>query len=122
MFVATSKDVRVMLIKLADRLHNMRTLEALPKEKQQRIASETLEMYAPIAGRLGIGTWKDELEDLSFKVVDPENYKKTDKILNERLEERKKSTKEMQKELSSILRLEGIKFQDITGRTKRIYS
>lgn len=122
MFMATSKDVRVMLIKLADRLHNMRTISALPKDKQTKIASETLEMYAPIAGRLGIGAWKDELEDLSFKVVDPANYDKTGKLLQERLEERQKSTKEMQKELATILRLEGIKFQDITGRTKRIYS
>lgn len=122
MFIATSKDIRVMLIKLADRLHNMRTIGALSPTKQVKIASETLEMYAPIAGRLGIGTWKDELEDLSFKIVDPENYSKTEKLLEERLQERKKTTKEMQKELASILRLEGIKFQDITGRTKRIYS
>lgn len=122
MFMATSKDIRVMLIKLADRLHNMRTLGALNKEKQIKIASETLEMYAPIAGRLGIGAWKDELEDLSFQVVDPENFAKTEKVLKERLEERNKSNKEMQKELGSILRMEGIKFLDITGRTKRIYS
>lgn len=122
MFMATSKDVRVMLIKLADRLHNMRTIGALAKVKQEKIASETLEMYAPIAGRLGIGAWKDELEDLSFKIVDPKNYEKTDKLLKERLEQRQKSTKEMQKELATILRVEGIKFRDITGRTKRIYS
>ncbi len=122
MFMATSKDLRVMLIKLADRLHNMRTISALAKDKQEKIASETLEMYAPIAGRLGIGAWKDELEDLSFKIVDPKNYLKTEKLLNERLEERQKSTKDMQKELASILRLEGIKFQDISGRKKRIYS
>jgi GTP diphosphokinase / guanosine-3',5'-bis(diphosphate) 3'-diphosphatase len=122
MFMATSKDVRVMLIKLADRLHNMRTIGALSKEKQEKIASETLEMYAPIAGRLGIGAWKDELEDLSFKIVDPENYQKTEELLQERLEQRQKSTKEMQKELASILRMEGIKFRDISGRIKRIYS
>ncbi len=122
MFMATSKDIRVMLIKLADRLHNMRTIGALKTEKQEKIASETLEMYAPIAGRLGIGTWKDELEDLSFKIVDPKSYTETEKLLQDRLEERQKGTKDMQKELASILRLEGIKFQDITGRTKRIYS
>lgn len=122
MFIATSKDIRVMLIKLADRLHNMRTIGALSPEKQNKIASETLEMYAPIAGRLGIGAWKDELEDLSFKIVDLKNYEETEKLLQERLDERQKSTKEMQKELATILRLEGIKFQDITGRTKRIYS
>lgn len=122
MFIATSKDTRVMLIKLADRLHNMRTLSSLPQDKQIKIASETLEMYAPIAGRLGIGAWKDDLEDLSFKIVDPANYDKTKQLLKERIEERQKSIKAMQKELSSILRMEGIKFLDITGRTKRIYS
>lgn len=122
MFIATSQDVRVMLIKLADRLHNMRTLEHLPPEKQHKIATETLGMYAPIAGRLGIGSWKDELEDLSFKIVDPDNYHKTERLLKDQLAKRAKSIKEMQKELSSILKLEGIKFQEITGRTKRIYS
>jgi GTP diphosphokinase / guanosine-3',5'-bis(diphosphate) 3'-diphosphatase len=69
MFIATSQDVRVMIIKLADRMHNIRTIEHLPREKQLKVANETLEMYAPIAGRLGIGTWKDELEDRSFAVV-----------------------------------------------------
>ncbi len=122
MFVATSKDVRVMLIKLADRLHNMRTIEHLPKDKQEKIATETLEMYAPIAGRLGIGAWKDELEDLSFKIVDSKAYEETKRILAERIADRQQSIKEMQKELSTILHLEGIKFQDISGRTKRIYS
>ncbi len=122
MFIATSRDVRVMLIKLSDRLHNMRTIDHLPKDKQLKIATETMEMYAPIAGRLGIGSWKDELEDLSFKIVDPENYKKTEQLLETELQKREKNIKEMQKELSGILKLEGIKFQDITGRTKRIYS
>lgn len=122
MFIATSKDIRVMLIKLADRLHNMRTIDSLPEAKQIKIASETLEMYAPIAGRLGIGAWKDELEDLSFNIVDPHAYEETKQILEEKLEERNKSVKAIQKELASILRLEGIKFLDITGRIKRIYS
>ncbi len=122
MFIATSKDVRVMLIKLSDRLHNMRTLEHLPDDKRLKIATETMEMYAPIAGRLGIGSWKDELEDLSFKIVNPEQYKKTEELLNNELEKRDKNIKEMQKELSGILKIEGIKFEDLTGRTKRIYS
>jgi GTP diphosphokinase / guanosine-3',5'-bis(diphosphate) 3'-diphosphatase len=122
MFIATSRDIRVMLIKLADRLHNMRTIDALPEEKQIKIAAETLEMYAPIAGRLGIGAWKDELEDLSFHIVDPHAYEETKQLLDERLEDRTKSIKAMQKELASILRMEGIKFLSIDGRTKRIYS
>jgi len=122
MFIATSTDVRVMLIKLADRLHNMRTLEFLPKDKQLKIAGETLEMYAPIAGRLGIGAWKDELEDLSFNIVLPKEYQETKKVLEQEVSARDKSVKEAQKELSSILHLEGIKFLDISGRVKRIYS
>lgn len=122
MFIATSQDVRVMLIKLADRLHNMRTLEHLPEDKQLRIAQETLEMYAPIAGRLGIGSWKDELEDLAFHVVDKKTYEETEQLLKTELAKREKNIKEMQKELSQILKLEGVKFEEITGRTKRIYS
>lgn len=122
MFIATSKDIRVMLVKLADRLHNMRTIDALPEEKQIKIASETLEMYAPIAGRLGIGSWKDELEDLSFRIVDPHAYEETKQLLESKLDERTKSIKTMLKELSHILHTEGIKFEDISGRTKRIYS
>lgn len=122
MFIATSTDVRVILIKLADRLHNMQTLGALPKEKQLKIATETLEMYAPIAGRLGINRWKDRLEDLSFAIVNPSEYNKTEKLLEGTLGNRKYSIKELQKELEHTLKTEGIKFQEITGRTKRIYS
>ncbi len=122
MFIATSSDVRVMLVKLADRLHNMRTIEFLPPDKQIKIASETLEMYAPIAGRLGIGTWKDELEDLSFKIVSPKDYSESEEVLKREVETRDKNVKETQKELSTILHLEGIKFLEISGRVKRIYS
>jgi len=122
MFIATSEDVRVMLIKLGDRLHNMRTLEFLPEDKQVKIATETLEMYAPIAGRLGIGAWKDELEDLSFETVDAKAFKETKKLLDEEFERRDRSIKDMQKEVSRILRAEGMKFDMITGRVKRVYS
>lgn len=122
MFIATSQDTRVILIKLADRLHNMRTIEFLAKEKQIKIASETLEMYAPIAGRLGIGQWKDELEDLCFKIVQPKEYDETKNLLEKEVSVREKNVKETQKDLSSILHLEGVKFLDISGRVKRIYS
>jgi len=74
MFLAMSKDIRVILIKFADRLHNMRTIEFLPPEKQKRIAKETLEIYAPLANRLGIGWMRLEFEDLAFKVLYPEKY------------------------------------------------
>ncbi len=122
MFVATSKDIRVMLIKLADRIHNMRTIEFVKKEKQQRIAEETLEIYAPIANRLGIGEWKDELEDLAFKIVHPEDFKKTKALLDSALQGRENSVRKLQKDISAILQTEGIKYQNITGRIKRIYS
>ncbi len=122
MFIATSQDVRVILIKLADRLHNVRTLTHIPREKQVKVATETLEMYAPIAARLGINTWKDELEDLSFQIFDPKGYGRTKKILDEELAKREEGLKELEKQLSHVLRTEGVKFQDITGREKRVYS
>jgi GTP pyrophosphokinase len=81
LFVAMSKDIRVLIIKLCDRLHNMRTLEFIPKEKQQKIAKETLEIYAPLAYRLGIRKLNRELEDISFKYVYPEEYKKIESLV-----------------------------------------
>ncbi len=122
LFIATSQDVRVILIKLADRLHNMSTIRHIAPEKQLRVAKETLEIYAPIAARLGIGSWKDELEDLAFKIVFPEEYKKIKEALNDALDKRKTSLKDMQKRVSHILRTEGIKYLEVTGREKRIYS
>jgi len=122
LFIATSQDVRVILIKLADRLHNMRTIEFIPTEKQTKVATETLEIYAPIAGRLGIGAWKDELEDLSFKIVFPKEYEETKLLLKQEMEKRDENIKVMQKQVSHILHTEGIKYLEITGRVKRLYS
>jgi len=122
MFVATSKDIRVILIKLADRLHNMRTLEFVKEAKQKRIAEETLEIFAPIASRLGIGEWKDELEDRAFQIVYPKEYAQTKKLLEQTLEQRSHGLKRLQKELSEILHTEGVKFEEISGRIKRVYS
>ena len=122
LFIATSQDIRVILIKLSDRMHNMRTLEFIPQDKQIKIARETLEIYAPIAGRLGIGNWKDELEDLAFKVVFPKEYQKTKELLESEMASRQDRMKETQKNLVHILHAEGIKFQEITGRIKRLYS
>ena len=122
MFIATSKDIRVILIKLADRIHNMRTLRFVPENKRKRIASETLEIYAPIANRLGIGEWKDELEDEAFKIINPEAASSTQALLDQSLKTRKQSLRKLQKNIAVVLRTEGVKFEDIKGRTKRIYS
>ncbi|PIR73385.1 MAG: hypothetical protein COU40_02520 [Candidatus Moranbacteria bacterium CG10_big_fil_rev_8_21_14_0_10_35_21] len=122
MFLAMASDIRVVIIKLADRLNNMETLDALSEEKQRRIALETMEVYAPIANRLGIGDMKDKLEDLSFKYLDKENYEKTQKLKEEALGKSKKfiilATTEIKKELKKS----GIKVVDVFGRTKHLYS
>jgi len=122
LFMATSQDIRVILIKLADRLHNMRTIEFIPADKQVKVAQETLEIYAPIAARLGIGSWKDELEDLSFKIVYPKEYEETKKLLETEVETRSESVKLMEKSLGHTLRVEGVKYMEISGRVKRLYS
>ena len=88
MLLAMAEDIRVVLIKLVDRLHNMRTISALPKEKQERIARQTSEIYAPLAERLGIWQVKWELEDLAFKVLEPDNYRRLAEQLETRRRER----------------------------------
>lgn len=122
LFIATSQDIRVILIKLADRLHNMRTIEFIPPAKQLKVATETLEIYSPIAARLGISTWKDELEDLAFKIVHPSKFEETKRLLDEELQRRGTDIKTIQKRLEHIFRTEGIKFLEVSGRVKRLYS
>jgi len=120
-FLAMAEDIRVVLIKLADRLHNMRTLHALPPDKRERIAWETREIFAPIANRLGIGEIKGELEDLSFRYLDPKNYELAKDLLNKEFRERKKDVDITIKELREGLVGNNIKVTDIHGRTKQIY-
>jgi GTP pyrophosphokinase len=122
MFLAMASDIRVVLIKLADRLHNMETLEHLPPEKQQRIAMETMEVFVPIANRLGIGEIKVRLEDLSFKYLDPENFAFTEKLVADQYGQRKKYIDKMVSELKKELTKEGINVLTIFGRTKHIHS
>ena len=88
MLVAMAKDIRVLIIKLADRLHNMRTIASLPEAKQQRIARETLDIYAPLAHRMGIGDVKWQLEDLSFAVLHPKRYAEIEQLVMTQAPER----------------------------------
>ncbi len=90
MMLGLVSDTRVVLIKLADRLHNMRTLDAVPPEKQRRIARETLDIYAPLANRLGIWEWKTQLEDLGFRYSDPNQYKQLQQMVESGVQERER--------------------------------
>jgi GTP diphosphokinase / guanosine-3',5'-bis(diphosphate) 3'-diphosphatase len=114
-------DIRVVLIKLADRLHNMRTLDARPPEKRKRVAQETMDIYAPLAARLGIGQLKWLLEDLSFRHLEPAIYKEIAGQLSNRRVEREKYIERVISMLRSELEAVGIT-ADITGRPKHIYS
>ena len=120
-FIAMAKDIRVILIKLADRLHNMRTLEFQPEAKQKRIAKETLQVYAPIAHRLGISQVKNELEDLSFKYLDPREYQNIKALVANRESERNEQVQEMITDIETILQTYHIPYR-IFGRSKHFYS
>src|SRR3569833_2375885 len=121
MLLAMADDVRVVLIKLADRTHNMRTLSALPEDRQRRIAEETLNIYAPLANRLGIWHIKWELEDLAFRYLHPDIYKQIASMLKERRVDRERYINQFMKTLADALARAGIK-AEITGRPKHIYS
>ncbi|MDY6785506.1 MAG: bifunctional (p)ppGpp synthetase/guanosine-3',5'-bis(diphosphate) 3'-pyrophosphohydrolase [Cyanobacteriota bacterium] len=122
MFLAMAKDIRVIVVKLADRLHNMRTLEALKPEKQQRIARETREIFAPLANRLGIWRLKWELEDLCFKYLEPEAYRKVQSLVAERRIDREQRIETVIEMLRSRLQSLGIATLEINGRPKHLYS
>ena len=120
-FIAMAKDIRVILIKLVDRLHNMRTLQFQTEEKQKRISKETLEVYAPIAHRLGLAEIKNELEDLSFYYLDNDKYHEMAHLVDNKKTERDAQVKAMIKEISDILTEHHIPFR-IFGRSKHLYS
>jgi GTP pyrophosphokinase len=121
MFIAMADDPRVVLVKLADRMHNMRTIGAMKTESQQRNARETLDIYAPLAHRLGIWQMKWELEDRSFALLRPDKYQEISKQLALRRDAREKIIQRVISRLTQALEKEGIK-ADITGRPKHIYS
>jgi GTP diphosphokinase / guanosine-3',5'-bis(diphosphate) 3'-diphosphatase len=120
-FMAMGDDVRVVLIKLADRMHNMRTLGHMPAAKRKRIAQETMDIFAPLANRLGIWQIKWELEDLAFRYINPEKYKEIASNLAERRSDRENEMKRINERLTQLIGTAGVK-AEITGRPKHIHS
>jgi GTP pyrophosphokinase len=122
LLLSIAKDARVILIKLADRLHNMRTLEFLPADRQKRIATETRDLYAPLAHRFGMARVKWELEDLAFKHLEPSEYKTLAKKVATRRTEREKAIAQLREPLDRQLKKAGIANVDVTGRPKHLWS
>jgi len=121
MLVAVAKDIRVILIKLADKIHNLETLNFLPTEKRERIAREVIEIYAPVAGRLGMGEWKEKLEDLAFPYVFPKEYDDLKKLAIPRLKDRENYLKRIVSKVEKLLETNKIK-AEINFRAKHWYS
>ncbi|MEL7833840.1 bifunctional (p)ppGpp synthetase/guanosine-3',5'-bis(diphosphate) 3'-pyrophosphohydrolase [Fodinibius sp. Rm-B-1B1-1] len=121
MLLSMAEDIRVVLIKFADRLHNMRTIQHLPREKQMQKATETMELYAPLAHRFGLFNIKSQLEDLCFKVIDPNSYKFIARKLREKKESREAFIKEFMDPIEEELNKQGFTFE-MKGRPKHIYS
>lgn len=122
MFLAMGADIRTVIIKLADRLHNMQTLEHLRQDKRIRIARETMEIYVPIANRLGIGEIRSELTDLCFFHLQPDNYHKTKNISESKLKEKEFYVEKAIDEIKKSLKEEGIQTRDVHGRAKGMHS
>lgn len=121
-FVAMANDLRVVIIKFADRLHNLRTLQYVPEEKRERIALESIEVYAPLANRLGMGKLKGEIEDAAFPYAFPEEYKQTEELIKEKKDLYEKNLTEVQKEITKELHKNKIKTVEVNYRMKHKYS
>jgi GTP diphosphokinase / guanosine-3',5'-bis(diphosphate) 3'-diphosphatase len=122
LLLSIAKDARVILIKLADRLHNMRTLEYLSADKQRRIAQETRDLYAPLAHRFGMAKMRWELEDLAFKFLEPDEYRALAKLVAQKRGERESLIAQLAEPLATQLRAAGIRDADVTGRPKHLWS
>lgn len=122
MFIAMAQDIRVIVVKLADRLHNMRTLDHLRVERQQAISQETRDIFAPLAHRLGLGRIKWELEDLSFKYIEPEDYRRIQDLVAEKRTARESRIASVTEMIRHRLDRAEIKYVDISGRPKHLYS
>src|SRR5215216_7082341 len=121
LLLAIAADVRVLLVKLADRLHNMRTLHFMPEDKRKRIAEETLEIYAPLAGRMGIQEVREELEDLSFRHLNPEAYEMISRRLADLSARNERLVEQIERDLAGKLAAKGLTAK-VTGRQKQPYS
>jgi GTP pyrophosphokinase len=122
LLLSIAKDARVILIKLADRLHNMRTLEHLPEEKRRRIAAETRDLYAPLAHRFGLAAMKAELEDLAFRYLEPEEYRALARLVQQKRADREALIQEMATPLMLRLRENGVMVHEVSGRPKHLWS
>ncbi|ASY62172.1 GTP pyrophosphokinase [Sinorhizobium sojae CCBAU 05684] len=122
LLLAISDDVRVLLVKLADRLHNMRTLDHMSAEKRARISEETMDIYAPLAGRMGMQDMREELENLAFRHINPEAYETVTRRLEELSQRNEGLIKKIEQELSELLEAEGLESAYVKGRQKKPYS
>jgi GTP pyrophosphokinase len=121
MLLAMARDIRVILVKLADRLHNMQTLRHQPPDRQRQIAQETLDIYAPLANRLGISWLKSDLEDLAFAALEPENFRQLEEQVTSHAAERDVYIEEVKQSLQTTLAKHGIQ-GDVQGRLKHLWS
>ena len=121
MLLAMAEDVRVVIVKIADRLHNMRTIEHLEPHRQREIARETMDIYAPLAGRLGIWQLKWRLEDLAFRVLEPEQYRRAAAVIDSRRTQRERFVRRIERQLREALAEAGVE-ASVTGRVKHLYS
>lgn len=121
LLIAVSQDVRVIIIKLADRLHNMQTLKSMPREKQQKIARESIEVFAPMADRLGMGRVRVALEELAFSYLDPKEYQRLDNLIKKRLGKSTRKLGGVRLDVEKELKKQGVEFE-INGRVKGVYS
>jgi len=122
MFYGMAQDIRTVFIKFADRIHNMETLSVVPEHKRKRLAREVLEIYAPIASRIGMGEFKSLFEDLAFQYIYPEEYQRTKELRERNLSARQHSLDATQKKLEDELKASGITTRSVHGRVKRLYS
>lgn len=121
LLIAVGRDVRVIIIKIADRLHNLQTLEHMPKEKQKKIARESLEVFAPMADRLGMGGPRMQIEELGFKFLDPKEFERTQNMMKKRLGRSTRKLGKVREEVEAELKRQGVEFE-INGRVKSVYS